>query len=338
MMLDKNKLNKILVVQTAFIGDAILATSLLESLHAALPQAKIDFLVRKGNESLFAQHPWLNEVLIWDKTHKKHANLLKLIRTIRQKRYDLLFNLQRFTSSGILTLFSGARYKVGFQKNPLSVFFSKSYPHSIREGLHEINRNHQLLEVLGDLPLEMPRLYPSEAQYKKVAQYKQESYICLAPTSVWFTKQFPAEQWIEFIKQVPAQYKIYLLGAPSDREACEAIKKASNKSQVHNLAGELSLLESAALLQDAHLNYVNDSAPMHLASAVDAATCAIFCSTVSSFGFGPLSTRQAIIVESTEKLACRPCGLHGHKACPKQHFDCARNIKTETLLSYLSQD
>ena len=78
-------------------------------------------------------------------------------------------------------------------------------------------------------------------------------------------------------------------------------------------------------------NYVNDSAPMHMASAMNASTTAIFCSTVPGFGFGPLSG-NARIVETEEDLDCRPCGLHGFKKCPKEHFNCAYSIKTEQLL------
>ncbi len=104
---------------------------------------------------------------------------------------------------------------------------------------------------------------------------------------------------------------------------------------VINVAGELSFLESAALIKNAVMNFVNDSAPMHLASAMNAPVTAIFCSTVPSFGFGPLSDRS-VIVETKEKLDCRPCGLHGFKACPKGHFKCAYSIENEELVSSLS--
>jgi heptosyltransferase-2 len=98
-----------------------------------------------------------------------------------------------------------------------------------------------------------------------------------------------------------------------------------------NLAGQLSLLASAALLRGAVLNYVNDSAPLHLCSATDAPVCAVFCSTVPAFGFGPLST-FARVVQHAPGLACRPCGLHGHARCPLGHFRCALEIETPLLL------
>ena len=93
-----------------------------------------------------------------------------------------------------------------------------------------------------------------------------------------------------------------------------------------NLSGLLSFLESAALMETAKMNYVNDSAPLHIASAMNAPVTTYFCSTVPSFGFGPLSDNKTI-VEVKEKLDCRPCGLHGKKECPEKHFNCGFKIE-----------
>ena len=85
-------------------------------------------------------------------------------------------------------------------------------------------------------------------------------------------------------------------------------------------------------MKDARMNFVNDSAPMHLASSVNAPTTAIFCSTVPSYGFGPLSD-NSVIIETTKNLKCRPCGLHGFKKCQEKHFECANSINNKQLLS-----
>ncbi|HDO06155.1 MAG TPA: glycosyltransferase family 9 protein, partial [Bacteroidetes bacterium] len=79
------------------------------------------------------------------------------------------------------------------------------------------------------------------------------------------------------------------------------------------------------------MNYTNDSAPTHLASAMNAPVAAIFCSTVPEFGFGPLSA-TSFVIQTTENLFCRPCGLHGKKVCPKKHFKCAETIELKQLL------
>ena len=80
------------------------------------------------------------------------------------------------------------------------------------------------------------------------------------------------------------------------------------------------------------MNYVNDSAPMHLASAMNAAVTAVYCSTIPGFGFGPLSEISRII-ETKLSLPCRPCGLHGFKECPLVHFKCAHSIETNEIIT-----
>ncbi len=322
---------KILLIQTAFIGDAILATSVLEKLHEKFPKAQIDYLVRKGNESLFAKHPFISKLYVWNKKGNKYKNLLKILREIRKEEYTYVINLQRYLSTGVITAFSGATVKIGFDKNPLSRYFSKKFRHDMKSGKHEIERNHQLIKAITDINPAMPRLYPSNEQFAKVQKYKNADYVCISPASVWFTKQLPAEKWIGLIKALEKDYKIYLLGGPDDKQLCENIRLASESPKTFNLAGKLSLLESAALMKDSVMNYTNDSAPMHLASSMNAPVTAVYCSTVPTFGFGPLSD-DSYIVETAKELKCRPCGLHGKRACPQKHFDCAMTITVDGLL------
>lgn len=330
-------MQKFLVIQTAFIGDVVLATGIIEKLHAHFPNAQIDFMVRKGNEALLANHPYLHEVLVWDKKQNKIKNLFKLLRKIRKQRYDKIINVQRFAATGILTAFSGAKETIGFDKNPFSLLFSKKIPHVIAENgisTHEIERNNDLIKHFTDNKPMPPRLYPSLADQQSIQQYQSSKYICIAPASVWFTKQYPAEKWISFLNKFNPNITVYLLGAPNDVELCEHIRNSTSHPAVIILAGKLSFLQSAALQKGAAMNYVNDSAPMHFASAVNAPTAAVYCSTLPSFGFGPLADVQ-FIIEKTEPLYCRPCGLHGYKTCPEGHFRCALEIKDEQLLEVI---
>lgn len=330
-------MQKILIIQTAFIGDVVLATGLIEKLHRFYPDADIDFLVRKGNEGLLTAHPFLHQVLIWNKKQAKYANLFKLLKTIRSNRYDAVINLQRYTATGFLTAFSGAKQTIGFNKNPLAFLFTKRIAHRFAkpgETIHEIERNNDLVAFFTDNTAEKPRLYPTVSDDAAVQQYAGKPYICIAPASVWFTKQFPVEKWISFILALPENTTVYLLGAPGDNALCESIKAATAGCNVINLSGSLTFLQSAALQQKAVMNYVNDSAPMHFCSAVNAPVTAVYCSTIPGFGYGPLSTRS-FIVETAQNLSCRPCGLHGHKACPQQHFNCANTITNAQLLKPL---
>ena len=332
---------KLLVIQTAFTGDVVLATAILEKLHQRYPDAQIDMLVRKGNDGLLQNHPFITNLLVWDKKNNKNRNLLKMALRVRKEKYTHVINLHRFATSGFITMFSGAKYKAGFDKNPFAFCYTKKVAHVIsapysENPVHEVQRNQQLIASITDNDAAMPALYPSTGDMEFVKQYQSKPYICISPASVWFTKQFPVEKWIALINVIPASYTIYLLGGPADKELGTTVKKGVSHSYVHNLCGDLSFLQSAALMQGAEMNYTNDSAPLHFASAMNAPVTAVFCSTVPAVGFGPLRN-NARIVEIKERLYCRPCGLHGHKTCPEGHFRCALEITNEQLLWWTSK-
>jgi heptosyltransferase-2 len=336
-------MHRILVIQTAFIGDVVLATALLQNLHAAYPAATIDILVRQGADELFTDHPYINQVHVWDKKKNKYQHLFQIIQTIRRIKYDVVINLQRYLATGIITVLSGAKKTIGFDKNPLSFLFSEVVKHqfgaaaqnSNSASLHETSRNHALLASLTTAPVAKPALYPSVANFATVQKWQGAPYICMSPGSVWETKKMPAQNWIDLINAVPTNYTIYLMGAPNETALCAEILSGSSREGVINIAGELNLLEAAAFIKGARLNYVNDSAPMHLASATNAPVAAIYCSTIPAFGYGPLSDTQ-FVVETLEHLPCKPCGLHGKKVCPLGHFNCGHTITTAQLLAPLS--
>lgn len=324
---------KFLVIQTAFLGDVILATSAVEKLHRFFPTAEIDFLLRKGNEIVFENHPYIHEVIALDKKNNKWKNIFSIASIVRKKKYDYIINLHRFGSSGVITWYSGAKQKIGFDKNPFSFCYTKKVKHEMGNGKHEAGRNNELIAHLTDHVAVKPKMYPSAKDVEDMKIYSHGKYVCIAPASVWFTKQFPTEKWVELINSLEKNITVYLIGANNDFIWCEEIKSqlANHKSQTENLSGKLSILQTAALMKNAMMNYVNDSAPMHIASAINAATTAIFCSTIPAYGFGPLSDNSRII-ETKEKLDCRPCGLHGYHECPKGHFKCARTIDVKEIL------
>jgi len=136
-------MKRFLIIQTASIGDVVLATPLLEQLHRTYPEASIDLLLKKGTETLFLKHPFLRKIYIWDKSGRKYRNLWVLLGQIQENKYDYVINLQRFASSGLLTAFSRAKHTIGFSKNPFSLFFGKRIKHIInKEGrVHECGRN-----------------------------------------------------------------------------------------------------------------------------------------------------------------------------------------------------
>ncbi len=145
------------------------------------------------------------------------------------------------------------------------------------------------------------------------------------------------EKWVEFLEEIPASINIYFLGASSDKGLCDDIMAVLPDHSTKNLCSALTFLQSAALMKNALMNYANDSAPLHIASAMNAPVTAVFCSTVTWFGYWPLSDKS-FVVEKTEPLYCRPCTTHGRKECPEKHFKCALDINKQQLLSTLKYE
>ncbi|PLW93016.1 MAG: heptosyltransferase [Marinilabiliales bacterium] len=322
-------MKKILVIQTAFIGDVILSTALPASLKAYDESFDIDFLVQKRCTSVLEDNPNIRKIISLDKS-KKFKNLFACIRLIRKEKYDLIVNVHRFGSSGLLTILGGAGKTVGFKKNPFSFLFGKRVDHTFN--CHETERNHKLLQtIFPEIKVERPFISPAVTD--SAALGVKSKYITIAPGSVWETKRYPAEKWKDFLDQVPADIQIIAIGSEEDEALVDNIFTNSNENRL-NLCGKMSFRQSAMLMKNAIMNYANDSAPTHLASAVNAPVTTIFCSTVPGFGFYPVSSNSHI-VEIKESLNCRPCGIHGHRTCPEEHFKCANKIKTEQLLKVL---
>jgi len=151
--------------------------------------------------------------------------------------------------------------------------------------------------------------------------------VVIAPASNWFTKQWHEAGWVGLMALLPAELSVFLVGGKEDVALCERL--AMTRPGSVNLAGALRFRETAALMQRAVHVFTNDSAPLHLASAVNAPVTAVFCSTRPELGFGPLSDNSRVVYSETP---CCSKGIHGAKACPEGHFSCARSILPQQVL------
>ena len=131
----------------------------------------IDFLLRKGNETLLNNNPFINSVIVWDKKNNKYKNLFKTILKVRRANYDKVINIQRFGASGLLTFLSKSKHKIGFKKNPFSFSYDVKVPHQFVEGVHEVDRNLMLLDSFCNIKLRKPKLYPSKIDDQFVLKY-----------------------------------------------------------------------------------------------------------------------------------------------------------------------
>jgi heptosyltransferase II len=324
----------IVVIQTAFIGDAVLTLPLVQVARKKFPGSEVDIVVTPRSKDLFVNHPDIREVIAFDKRGEDSGmgGLLRLAKHLRSRSYDLALIPHRSLRSAALAMLAGIPGRIGFNKSAGRLLLTSTVPY--RKELHEIDRNLSLLDALsvGSVRRELPRLYPSETDQKKVDRLlielevgNPEKLVAMAPGTIWNTKRWPRERFASLaVNFDESGLEVVLVGGTEDEGICNEIRTLSKSSKVHDASGSLTLLQSAELIRRCKLLVSNDSAPMHLATAVGTPVVAIFGATVPAFGFGP--TGPFDVVVEVQGLKCRPCSIHGGEKCPIKTFDCMHNI------------
>ncbi|MBA4311911.1 MAG: lipopolysaccharide heptosyltransferase II [Chlorobiaceae bacterium] len=331
----------ILIVQTAFPGDLILTLPLAQVLKKHFPSAQIDFVVIPKTAELLPNNPTISEVIVYDKRGKDSgfSGLMRKVNSLRANKYDIAFIPHRSFRSAILVWLSKIPLRVGFDKSKAKLIYSHKIQYDSK--IHEIERNISLLTAINinNVPKEIPHLYPSFHDKKKVGLVLSEigvqhlnTLVGIAPGSVWATKRWLEERYAELIEKLTGKgFHILLLGGSEDFELCKRIDNAVPSKHIYNMAGKLSFLQSAELIERCLVVVTNDSAPLHIATAMRVPTVSIFGATTPEFGFGPYGDLHRIV--ETDGLSCRPCSIHGGEKCPIGTFDCMKEISSEKVFN-----
>ncbi len=321
---------RILVIQTAFLGDLLLTTPLFRALRDKFPEAYIAALAIPTTAAILENLPELDRVLVHDKKSGGVKELIRILKAVRREKFDTVISPHRSTRSTLIALYSGARIRVGYKENELSFFYNRRIVRPMQ--LHEAERILALLQPLGGSE-ENPRPHlavsPDEQAYVRELM-GEAPYALVSPGSAWVTKRWPSEHFGEVVSRLEERgYRVAIIGGPGDREAAEETAEKVSAA-VPNLAGKTTLRQMAALIAEAGLLVCNDSAPVHVASAFDTPTIAIFGPTTPEMGFAPLGKRSLAV--GLPGLDCRPCSEHGGDSCPEGHFACMQQLSPETVL------
>jgi len=331
---------RILVFQTAFLGDVVLTLPLVQAIADFFAHAEIDVVVVPRSADVCRNHPNIQSIIEYDKRggDKGFAGYRNLLRRLRARSYDLAFVPHRSIRSATLTFLAGIPMRVGFTRSAGSFLFNKQVFYD--KDVHEIERNISLLSGIGihTLPFLLPTVHPSPEDKAAVdrilkdVQLSKRSHqlIAFAPGTIWNTKRWLKDRFAQLAEMLSEDgYNIMLVGGKEDIELCDEITAAASRTRVINMAGTLSVLQSAELIGKCSLLVSNDSAPMHLGVAMSTPVVAIFGATVPAFGFSPRGPLD--IVVETRGLRCRPCSIHGGAKCPIETFDCMENISAERV-------
>lgn len=327
---------KILIVQTAFIGDVILATPLAQAAHAMFAPCIIDFMAIPAAANLLEKNPSIHRVLIFDKRGQQRgvAALWRFAKALRAENYDLAIVPHRSLRSALLVWLAHIPQRVGFDRNAGAFLFTQRVRYQEK---HEVERNLDMLRPFGKIPERLkPRVDWDEVDAACVAELTKNAdskrvWCALAPGSVWATKRWPVDRFAKLANALVSELhaNVFLIGGQSDAELCREIQQAVGEN-CFNLAGMLSLRQSAALLDRCNVLISNDSAPTHLGVATNCKVLTIFGPTVPRFGFAPYGDGHGLVEHD---LPCRPCSAHGTQKCPIGTHACMKEIAVEEVFA-----
>ena len=346
-----------LVVQTSFLGDVVLTTPLIAELAKRGP---VDVLTSPEGSAILANNPHIRNVIVFDRREADRgvSGFARTVGRIRHtglyggresatpvagedRDYEVAYLCQGSFRSAFLILATGIRKRIGFNTSEGSRLYTDRIEY--RSDRHHVERLWWLsMSPCADPPSReqiAPRLFPGDDDERAVATLMREHLlddnrpvVVLAPGSAWATKRWPF--YHELAVKACAHANVVVIGGNADVVTGDAIIKQLPHGCAANAAGRLGILASAALIGRAAALVTNDSAPQHLASAMNTPTISIFGPTVPEFGFGPLSDRSTVV--GNDELGCRPCDRHGPARCPLGHWRCMRELSSDRIFDHLS--
>jgi len=330
-------MKKFLIIQTAFIGDAILTLPMIEKLKESNPDSLIDVLSIPSTEEIFKSSPFVNKVYVIDKKskYKGFFSIFKFSKKLKKNNYTKIYSPHRSFRSAIIAKLINANESYSFSNSNFKFLYSDIINYN--KDKHEVQRNLDLiLHAYDEKSWKIiPKLNIDDRSKNKVDDFfvnleAKNKFAAIASGSIWETKRYPQNYFVEIVRNLAADsFTVFLIGSKVDEKLCGSILENSGQNVI-NVAGKFSLIESVYFLKRMDILIANDSAPTHLGVCADIPVLTIYCSTVQNFGFYPYNNKSSYI--SYDNLDCKLCGIHGFNNCPIKTFDCGNLLKPEKIL------
>lgn len=323
--------SSVAVMQTAFIGDVLLTLPLMKALRIALPDASLSLITTPAGAEVVAGVDFIDRVVAFDK-RGEHRTTTGM-RTFAQQlgAVDVLIVPHKSVRTLRLVRMIKAPFVVTYDDAWTKYAATVKVPYPIDR--HDADRHFALLQgLLPSTAWCKEQLVPitlSDADDVAIARGHVRdlgAYVVLAPGSAWPTKQWPLDSMQELASTiVSAGLRVVVVGDAS-------VNGRLAGPGITDLAGALTMRQSAAVIAGSEALVSNDSAPLHIASLQNVPAVAIFGPTTPAFGFGPFSNRHAVVELD---LACRPCSPHGTVACPIGTHACMKGIDVDAVMHAL---
>lgn len=316
---------RIAIIKPSALGDVAQTLPLLGVLHAAYPGTEIDWVISSSFANLLEGHPLIRNVIPYHRRGHGWREWLGLLRTLRQARYDLVFDLQGLLRTGIMTQATRAPVRIGLEcaREGAWLAYHAAIPNT-RHGQPAHALYWRLAETLG---------HPGASRQAQIAisdadrQFAADQLsplgrriVTLAPGAQWVTKRWPPEKFAEIAARTAQTWDagICLIGSPAESEVAaeiEGLFRLRTMRPLVNLAGATTLKQLSAILAASDLVVSNDSGPLHLAAALDRPVVGIFLCT-SAVRSGPVGTGHETVSTSVA------CAASYKKTCPQSGSEC----------------
>jgi heptosyltransferase-2 len=325
-------MTRVVVIQTAFPGDVILASPIFQALKSRMPNSFCAAVVRPESVCLLRNNPYIDDIIAFDK-YGIDSGLRGMMRiATRIRGYDRAVIVQRHLRSALIPLLAGIPTRIGYDNWTTKIFLTSKVRYNPEK--HEVRR---CLDLIGESDLRAefrPQIFLDDSVCRWTDGVLSDKgikcdYAVVAPGSVWPTKRYAHFARLNDLIYDKLNMSVVLVGGTADKEIAASLTKSVAHLPI-DLCGQTDLLQSAALISKAKIVFSNDSAPAHIAAAVGTPVVAIFGPTVPAFGFTPYSENSAVV--DIGKLECRPCSRHGSKKCPRGHFKCMVDLSPEKIL------
>lgn len=334
------------MIRFSSIGDLTQALSIPPALHnhykqlenstnttqkqfLSQPACEVHFLTRSDFSELLENNPSIQK--IWTVDRKKgFKSLIKIMRQLNQENFDLIYDahnnlrsffVRNFVKSKDTLVKPMYRWKrfllLKFKINTFEKPFS---------GQRDLLKPLENINIPFKLPPPPQIFFNTELQHKinlllQSLQLKKEQFIVFVPSAAYPLKRWPIDYWKKLI-QIYNHKKIVILAGPSDHFT----RELDTFTHVINLTGQTSLLESAAIIQQAQFVVTNDTGLLHFSEQLGKKTIAL----MGPAPFGYPSRSSTHILESN--LSCRPCSKHGQGPCTNKELQkCLRDITPEMV-------
>lgn len=333
-----NVAKRYLIAGPAWVGDMVMAQSLLMTIKQREPEALIDVLAPEWSLPLLARMPEVHEAIIVPITHGEAAlaKRWRLGRTLRAKRYDQAIVIPRSFKAALIPFFAAARVRTGYRGEMRFGLLNDIRPLDKAVLTQTVQRYVALGRQPGSAlppPIPQPRLQVDELNQRRLFQelgLKYDSAIIgLMPGAEYGpAKRWPIEYYCELSRRLTDEgHQVWLFGSQKDHEVAATIAAAAG-TRGYNLCGRTGLVDAVDLIAACDAVVTNDSGLMHVAAAVGRPLVAIYGSSTPDYT-PPLSDRATVLYR---RLECSPCFK---RECPYGHTDCLKGIGVEQVFDAL---